>query len=255
VRISAAEVRSFAREQRLQVLALEGARTQYMWVTMRKPDTLHPPAGGARQPMIRRITNAESSEPVVPARGRFAAVSLWVENLPEDADLNTLELLTEDTPATITYIGPAEWDGLRQVNAILGRVGRTGVLPVFLRHLQEPLCPATSVRVVPAPPPIPAVISVADGVDLLSGLRIVSGTVKVIVEEVLNADEFTATVSGRPVTNVDVFCSDPLPPRHEINFDLPSDLPSGPHLLEMRCERRWLGAAQLVTDVQREAEG
>jgi SAM-dependent methyltransferase len=254
VRIDAREVRRFALEQRMQLLALEGARTQYMWVTLRKPHALGP-YRPAREPLIRRVTNAESSEPVVPAAGRFAALSLWVEELPPNADLNSLELLTENTPATITYIGPPEWDGLQQVNAILGSVERTGVLTIQLRQHGAALCPPSAVRVVPAPPPIPAVISIADGVDLLSGSRIVSGTVKVIVEEVLNPGEFTATVAGQPVTNIDLFCSDPLPPRHEINFNLPPNLPPGAHLLEMRCGARWLGAAELLADVPPRAEG
>jgi len=40
--------------------------------------------GGTR---IRRITNAHSSEPVAPSKGRFASVSVWVEHLPPDVDL------------------------------------------------------------------------------------------------------------------------------------------------------------------------
>jgi SAM-dependent methyltransferase len=253
VRVTTHEVRRFALDQRMQLLALEGARTQYMWVTLRRPETKS--VTNAGRPLIRRVTNAESSEPVVPARGRFAAISVWLEDLPPDSDLNSLQLLTETTPAVITYIGPAEWDGLRQVNAILGSMSRTGLLPVVMLHRGMQLCPASSVRVIPAPPPIPAVISVADGVDLLSGLRIVSGTVKVIVEEVADPEEFMATVGGRAVTDIDIFCSDPLPPRHEINFNLPAELAPGPHLLEMRCRRRWLGAAELFADVQERPEG
>ena len=31
---------------------------------------------------IRRVTNAHNSEPVVPAKGRFASFTIWIENLP-----------------------------------------------------------------------------------------------------------------------------------------------------------------------------
>ena len=76
MRISADEVAEFAREQDLQLLALEGTRTQYMWTTMRKPASERRLRRAA--PVFRRITNAHNSEPVAPARGRFASVTAWV---------------------------------------------------------------------------------------------------------------------------------------------------------------------------------
>ncbi len=86
-RFSSMELMEFTQTNDMQLLALEGASTQYMWTTWRK----HEPGWQMRQEdaefapdtvRIRRITNAQSSEPVAPSRGRFASISLWLENLP-----------------------------------------------------------------------------------------------------------------------------------------------------------------------------
>jgi hypothetical protein len=85
-------------------------------------------------------------------------------------------------------------------------------------------------------------VAVSDGIDLLSGIRIVSGVVKVTIEEARRPEEFRALVDGQPVTGFEIFCTDPLPPRHEINFSLPPGIPAGLRRLEM-C----LGYRRLAT--------
>ncbi|MBI4873335.1 MAG: class I SAM-dependent methyltransferase [Acidobacteria bacterium] len=242
VRIGAAEVAAFARDNDFQLLALEGAATQYMWTTWRKRPAGwtaglagHRPQGGVR---IRRITNAHSSEPVAPSRGRFASIALWVEGLPEDCDLNHLEVLIGGRKGFGSYLGPAESDGLQQFNVALPEGLASGLQPLELAWLGAPLCAPRALRVTPPPPAVPRVVAVSDGIDLLSGTRIVSGIVKVTLEEAARPEEFGATVAGMPVRVIDIFCTDPLPPRHEINFRLPEGLPAGGHEIEMRLGRR-----------------
>ena len=230
VRISAAEVRDFAREHHLHLLALEGARTQYMWTTLRKPPSPEP---SISTPRIRRVTNAHNSEPVAPARGRFASVTAWIENLPPDADLLTLAARVGGVDATPCYIGPPEADRLQQVNILLPELSRTGLVPLELS-----ICQPVPLRVIPAGPAVPVIISATDGINMLSGTRIVTGTMKVTIEEATEPHSFEADVDGQPVRNVDIFCADPLPPRHEINFDLPEGIGSGPRTLRMRLRDR-----------------
>src|SRR5580704_8837730 len=75
-RFSSTELMEFARANDFQVLALEGVGTQYMWMSWRKQPRGWSAAQESRQPdaqiQIRRITNASSSEPVAPSRGRWA---------------------------------------------------------------------------------------------------------------------------------------------------------------------------------------
>jgi SAM-dependent methyltransferase len=242
VRISAAEALAFAADHDFQVYALDGVSTQYMWTTWRKRvagwrqtlslDGLQP---GTR---IRRVTNANSSEPVAPRRGCYASISLWVERLPDDCDLNTLEVLIGGRKGFGTYIGPRESDGLQQVNALLPEGLATGVQTVELRWLGIPIAAPAKLRVIPVPPAVPRIVSVSDGINLLSGTRIVTGCIKVAMEEAADPGLFAASIDGKEAGEIDVFCTDPRLPRHEVNLKLPNDIGPGPHLLEMRLGTR-----------------
>ena len=236
VRISAAQVAGFARENDFRLLALEGISTQYMWTTMIK-GRCSESSGTAR---IRRVTNTHSSEPVAPTRGRFASITLWMEDLPPACDLNHLDVTIGGQKGFPCYVGRRESDGLQQLNVMLPPLVETGLLPVTVSSEGVQICPPSSVRVIPPGPQVPHVLSVSDGVNMLSGLRIVSGTIKVTIEEAAEPETFQAWIDGQVVKNIDVFCADPLPPRYEINFHLPEHCPAGPHLLHMQLGGRKL---------------
>ena len=51
-------------------------------------------------------------------------------------------------------------------------------------------------------------------------------------EKSMTCSEFRAEMDGQPVTGIDVFCADPLPPGYEINFDLPQGK-AGNHVLQI----------------------
>jgi SAM-dependent methyltransferase len=230
VRISAHAVREFTREHGLHLLALEGADTQYMWTTMRKPAALDPqPLRAAR---IRGITNAHSSEPAAPASGRFASIALWIENLAQNLDLNALSLTIGGKPATLTYLNES------QLNALLPSGLETGIQPVELRAHGQPYAGSAWIRVIPTAPAVPRLAAVTDGIDLMSPYRITSGMVKLTLEEADPA-KFSARVGGRAVSGIDVFCTDPVPPRFEINFPVPDGI-EGVQPLEISLGHRQL---------------
>lgn len=241
VSISAEEIAWFARENDFQLFALEGAGTQYQWVTLRKRESgwfaslekLEP-----RTPVrVRRITNAHSSEPVAAARGRFAAVSLWLEDLPEDCDLNSLLALVAGKQARAAYLGPPH-HGLMQFNIELPAGISSGLQPVELFWLGRPLAPCAFLRVIPPPPLVPRILSVSDAVDLLAGPVIRSGAVRVVLEEVEHPERLEAFVAGRPVASREITCVEPRTPTHVLSFPLPGGLAPGTHPLEIRLGRR-----------------
>jgi SAM-dependent methyltransferase len=242
VRISASDVAEFALRNDFQLLALEGAFTQYMWTTWRKqPEGWTASLAGRRaeSPVrIRRITNAHSSEPVAPNRGRFASISLWVENLPGDCDLNHLDVLVGGRKGFGLYLAPPERDGLQQLNAALPEGLPSGLQPVELHWLGARLSAGHSLRVVPPGPAVPRIVAASDGINLLSGTHVVSGLVKVTIEEAAHPEEFRASIGGKPVLGIDIFCTDPVPPRHEINFRLPEGITAGAYSLEMSLGHR-----------------
>ena len=235
---SADDIRAFTRGNHLQLLALEGVQTQYMWTTWRKfvPGAALPP------PFIKGITNAHSYEPVAPKRARHAAISIWMANLPEECDLNNLEVLVEGAPADPFYVGWPIAEGVRQVNAWLPEGIRTGLLPVEVRMHGRRLCQPGTVRIIPAGPLVPRIISVTDGVNLVEKNASSSGLLKIQIEEVSSPESLSATIDGRPAAWLEIKCTDPRAPRHEVNLALPEALDPGRYLLRLSTGRWQLPA-------------
>lgn len=243
-RFSSGEIMTFARENDFQVLAMEGVGTQYMWSSWRKQPKGWSAQQDSREPntelRIRRITNAGSSEPVAPSRGRWSSISIWVENLPPDASLHHLRVLVGSSFGTVTYIGPPDNTGLQQLNVILPDLEETGLLPVEIQWLGQRVSPPAVLRVIPPGPSVPSLESVTDGINLVAGRRIETRMVKATLIEISRPHEMDAFVDGHHVSDLEFFCIDPRPQRFEVNFRLPEEIGSGAHQLELRMGRRKL---------------
>jgi SAM-dependent methyltransferase len=238
VAFSADDLRRFTRENGLQLMELTGVGTQYMWTTWKKP--FPQPAAQNQRPVIHRFTNAYSWEPVIPNRGRYAALAIWMKNLPAECDLNSLEVAIDGLPGNVIYIGPASADGLQQVNAWLPDGVRTGLVPAEILSSGMRLCDPATVRIVPAGPPVPRIISITDGVNLAQKNASSTGLLKIQIEEISSAEEIAATIDGQPIERLESPCVDPRPPRYEVNFRIPRSLPAGHYRLEIQVGRRRL---------------
>jgi hypothetical protein len=224
------------------LLAVHGVDTQYMWITMRKQPSgwfsalaAAPPRAAAR---IRKIVNSHSAEPIVPAAGRFACMSIWIENLPADCDLNQINIEVEGMQAAPIYIGPPMVDGVSEVNALLPPDVRTGLVPVDVLWFGEPLCEQAWARVTPPGPAAPRLTDISDAINLLSGPRITSRIVKLFFEELVAPEELVVRVDGLAIPDLDLSCADPIKMRFEINFTLPDAITKGAHTVEMRLGSR-----------------
>jgi ubiquinone/menaquinone biosynthesis C-methylase UbiE len=237
VRIGADEIRAFTREQGVRLLSLTGVETQYMWTTWQKPPSTTTTSTGTCQ--IRSVSNAFSGEQAVPSSGRLACATLWIEGLPEVCDLNSLQAFVEGVPGTGCYIGPSS-NGLSQFNVFLPEGVRTGLVPVRIDWRGAPLAPGSVIRVITPGPAVPRLVSVTDGVNLLSSQRIGSRSVKAVIEEVQSMDSFAAAVDGEVVDNIETFRTDPLAARWEVNFRLPEATKPGGHVLDIRLGSRVL---------------
>jgi len=238
VRITPGEVCDFTREQDFQLLALEQIWTQYMWITCRKRpkgwrDSLRALDADAAA-ALRSISNALTGEAVAPSTGAMAALSLWIERLPADCDLNHLVVTANGAPCRGIYIGEPAADGVVQVNVALPERIRTGLVPVEVRWLGQPVCAPGWMRIIPPGPLVPRIATITDGINLVSGNRIVTGMVKVGMLEVTDPSRFRATVKGLEAPPADSFCTDPLLGRYEFNFPLPQGV--GPGWCEVSIE-------------------
>jgi SAM-dependent methyltransferase len=263
-RFSSSDILEFTAFHDFQVLALEGVGTQYMWTTWRKrargwfaaqqeafqqegvqQESAQQESAPTETVHIRRITNAHSSEPVAPCRGRFASISIWVENLPAEAGLHHLQVTVGESLGNVTYISPADNVGLQQVNVVLPELEATGLLPIEIRWLGTAIAPPAVLRVIPPGPSVPRVAAVTDGVNLVSERRIETRSVKMTIEEISRPDEIEARVGGLPVEGLEYFCTDPRPQRFEVNFRLPEAIGPGRHDLQVLIGRRKLAPITL----------
>jgi hypothetical protein len=155
-----------------------------------------------------------------------------------------------DRPGFVSYIGPPEHDGLRQVNVYLPEGLAPGLERLVMSDGGRPMAAAT-IRLIPPGPAVPRVVSVSDGIDLLSGKRIVTGSVKASVEEVLHPEEFRALCNGSPVLDLEQFCTDPRLPCYEFNFKIPPEVVAGPARLSLFLGQRHLGEVEIeIVSVQ-----
>ena len=137
-------------------------------------------------------------------------MSLWVEGLPPDCDLNQINIELEGEQAAPIYIGAPVFDGLCQVNALMPAQVRTGLVPVDLLWFGEPLAETAWVRVTPAGPAVPRLTSLSDGVNLLSGSTISSRSVKLFMEELAAPEKLEVRVDETRIADLDFFCTDPV---------------------------------------------
>lgn len=228
------DVLEFAAAHDLQVLAMEGVASRSMWTTWRKhapgwnASLAEPPANV----VIRRITNTHSSEPVAPCRGRFASIAIRAEHLPADAGLQHLRVTIGSSFGSVTSIGEPDRAGIRVIHVDLPELEATGLLPVQLMWLEQPLSQPVSLRVIPPGPAVPRLT----GIHRRPGTR----TMTMTVEEIARPHELEVTVSGYAATGLEYTCTDPRPQRYEVSFHLPEQIGPGLHHVKASVGRRKL---------------
>ncbi len=197
VRFTSHEIAACVRAYRLQLLALEGAGTQYMWATLMKPPADWPHMLRSVPLAIQRVANADFSGESVAARGRSAGFALWVQGLGPQTDLNALRVYVADRECRLTCISPPQEDGLRQVTALLASGVDEGLQRLRLVCDNPPGECESFLKVVPPGPMAPNVVAVTDAVFLGAGRTIISGRVRVHLEESALPEELLATLDGR----------------------------------------------------------
>jgi hypothetical protein len=237
------EVLEFAAEHDFQVLAIQGTGTRSMWTTWKKRPSgwyknVKPPANRV---LIRRITNASSNEPVAPSRGRFASISVFVEQLPDDADLNRLRVAVGDSFGTVTYIGSADRAGSQRVRVDLPELEETGLLPIRLlwsqMGIEQPISEPHTLRVIPPGPAVPKILGVSRGMN--------ARMVRFTIEDVARPYDLDVSVGGLPVVGLEYECTDPKPQRFDVTFQLPDEIGHGMHHLHVALGRRNLAPVPL----------
>jgi hypothetical protein len=237
---SSQELLEFAQSHDFQVLAMDGVSTQSLWTTWRRQSAGWDLAleqkiaalGDALPVKIHKITNAYSFEPVAPSRGRFAVISIRVENLPADAGLNHLRTTIGNSLGTVTSIGAADRSGWQRIRVDLPELEATGLLPVQLCWLDRPLSEPATLRVIPPGPSIPRIVAAPH--------RVENRRVSLTLEEIVRPFDIEVWMDGNPVEDIEKICTDPRPQRYQVNFRLPEEIGPGVHHINLNIGRRKL---------------
>ncbi len=245
VRFRAEELAEFADRAGLQLLSLDRFDTQYLWMCARKREAgwkSKPTADG--RAWIVRVTDTFTADAVVAQGGRYASASVWVLGLTEDADLNRLRVLIDGQPSAPCFIGKDVPKNPTQVNVYLPPGVRTGIVPVQLSMDGEPISDVAPMRVIPAGPLVPRLVSVTDSVNLLAEASIESRGIKVKIEEAPYESEddvidaVDARLDGERLTGLMVHCLDPLSRIFGIDVALPEGVGAGSHRFCLKLGRR-----------------
>lgn len=227
------EIAAFAREHNLQLVALSGLQTQYMWVTMRKPPAQLPRLDFSHV-VLKAVTAAGSGKRSVPQRGREAAVSLWIEGMPEAADLARAAVGFDGVIQMGCYISPIGENGGCQLDALLPKSVGTGSVPVTLRtHDGRVVAGPVPIEVTAGPPWEPKVLSVTDGINILSKFRVEKGGVKVTMEDIERPEEVSFVLDGRPAEYLQYECKDPITFTYEFAFHPSPKVKNGERRLDI----------------------
>jgi len=222
----------FAREHDFHLVAISGLNTQYMWTTWLKPAP-YGPADSSRT-VLKAVTAASGGAPRVPARGPAAAVSLWIDGLPQSCHLGNLEVAFHQDRAPACYLSPIAESGACQLNARVPDGVRPGVAPVTLYYDGRALGEPGNIEILAPAPRAPRVISVSDGLDIESKNRVVMGGVKVTIEDIERPEEVLFSVDGRAVEFGQFECKDPVTSTYEFAFLLSPKTRLATRLLTVR---------------------
>jgi SAM-dependent methyltransferase len=233
---NAGEIAQFAKEQAFPLVEISGLDTQYMWTTFRKPRAEAAPYEPARV-MVKAVTSASGPEPRVPARGREAAVSIWIEGMPDSVSLADCAVWFGEREQPGCYLSPISQNGGGcQMNARLPPGLPPGEYEVLLKVHDQPVPAAQRITVTAAPPWTPRVLLVTDGIDLTAHYRVDSGAAKVVIEDVPRDAPVSFTVGGQPSGWLTRECRDSITSTWEFTFHLAQRTPRGRQPLKARVD-------------------
>ncbi len=241
---SRGELAEMARDLDFQVCAMELGET--LSLTWRKRANgwradlaEHAALASAR---VTRVSNGWDDCPVVPNRGRYARLSILVSGLPMDLDLLDLEIIIGDVRATAVSLAEPDAGGQQRIMAELPGLEQTGLVPVQLRWLGERLTMEPAyVRVIPAGPIVPRIVSVISGSTREAGLTI-------SVEDLVRPDELTVSLDGVALWGLETRCTDSKHQKYSVRLPLPDDVKAGVHEIQLMSGRRKLTPISIEID-------
>jgi SAM-dependent methyltransferase len=243
---SGREMADFARQHHFHLVAMSGLETQYLWTTWLKPGSSC--GTGVRQnAVLKAVTSASSGERAVAARGPQAAVSLWLERMPECAHIGNIRADFSGASGLCCYVSPIR-AGRCQINARLPEGVPPGPTPVSVRNEDGVIAGPAVIEVLPAPPRAPRLVAVSDGLDIDLKCRVLMGGMKVTIEDVARPEEVSFIVDGLPVRYEQFERKDLETSTYEFAFLLSPKVRLGKRTLEIQMSGRRFESVEVDID-------
>ncbi|HEV3196316.1 MAG TPA: class I SAM-dependent methyltransferase [Bryobacteraceae bacterium] len=241
---AAEEIVRFASAQAFPLVSISGIETQYTFTVFRRAEgpRLETPLQRA---VVKGVTASSGGERSIPARGRNAAVSLWIDGFPKDGNLAEFPVLFGDKLQTGCFLSPVSESGGCQLNAALPKSMGLGIVPVRLTYRGAPIGDAHEIMVKPAPPWQPKILRVTDRLNLLSRNRIENDGIKVMIEDVEDVEHVAFRVGSRRAGFVLVDCEDPITSTYNFGFPVPHGTRKGANRLIVRVGHRELDPVEI----------
>jgi hypothetical protein len=215
------ELLNHAREGGWQVLSSEGAGTQYLWLTLKKPATRLGASANELRATIRAVTNPNWTRELV-AGGPQGFATLMVEGIPDDCcTLTELSLRIGEQEAPIRYLGPLLASGLRQINAQVPETVRPGASVVALYWGGRRVSEEAETVVTPCPPMQPRVANLTDGEEPSQRGVVTCGTMHLSLEGCRDIRSLVVCIGEQPAEVTKTFCVEPLSRYYLVNVRVP----------------------------------
>jgi SAM-dependent methyltransferase len=215
------ELLEHARESGWLALSIEGADTQYLWLTLKKPATKVGAGEDSLRATIQSVSHPDG-RPELVAGGPRGFATLWVAGIPEDCcTLTELALRIGEQAVPIRYLGPSEPNGARQINAQIPETAPLGANEMTLAWRGRRVSNAVQIVVAPCPPMRPRIVRVTDGQDISQHGVVSCDTMQVSLEGCQDIGSLEVSIAGQPVEAIALFCVDPLSRFYLFNVRVP----------------------------------
>jgi ubiquinone/menaquinone biosynthesis C-methylase UbiE len=228
------EIEDFARQSGMELVAITGEQTQYLWVTLRKRP----------QPVLQAVTSSSGDATKVPQRGPGAAISLWIEHAPAGADLTSLSAQIRGQLVRGSYLSPKTPKGGCQINVTLPRDLGAGDVEIALVYEGKAVGAPRSITVEPAVL-VPRVTIVCDAVNVAMKMRSESGGLKVVLEDLEDPTAIEFRLGGTTIRDVDVTCTNLVLSQYLFSFLLPIKLKNGALRFDVYFQGRLIYQAEV----------
>jgi hypothetical protein len=250
---TADEILAFSRENDFRLVLLEGLETQYLWTVWNKPKS--DKGFDLSLFQLKAVTATAAGRNAVPARGRDAAVSLWIDGLPASCHLGNLQVKFDGVAVAGCYLSPLNSTGACQLNVRLPAGLANGHYEVALAWNGLVVGESCPLEVMPAPPRRPRVLSITDGINIASKSRVETGGMKVTLEDIERPEEVEFHIARRRAEFLQYERKDPITDTYEFAFHLSNKTRRGMQRLRIVVSGQELTAERIEVAGPRRLSG